>query len=322
MSATQFRWTTRVHKTPPHSQSWVKRRRSINNFLMALFFIAPGLILFFMFVLFPVAQSARYSLYEWDGFGEPDEYVEFENYEQLYEHRVFRTALENSFSLMGLSIAIQLPFALLLALMIGRGNLPGKRIFRALLFLPFVFSEIIAAIIWSYVYHPQDGLANLLALELVPGAKPTAWLGDPQIVIYSIFAVVTWKFFGLYMILYMAALQNVPKDLEEAARVDGANWLQVISRITLPMMGPTLRLTVYLSVLGSFQQFVLVQVLTRGGNPVNSGHVLSTFLYKFGIQRFRMGDGSAVAVVLFLITLVFSIGYQRIVMRRDFSLDG
>ena len=286
-----------------------------------MFFAAPALIMFITFVLMPVAQSARYSAYEWNGFGSPEEYVGLDNYEQLYNHKVFKTAVKNSFMLMLLSITIQLPFALMLALMIGRGTLPGRRVFRALLFLPFVFSEIIAALIWAYVYHPQDGLANLLSTSLIPGAEPTAWLGDPDIVIYSLFAVLTWKYFGLYMILYMAGLQNVSTDLEDAAKVDGANWIQVITRITLPLMAPTLRLTVYLSVLGAFQQFVLVQILTKGGNPVNSGHVLATYLFKFGIQRFRMGDGSAVAVVLFLITLVFSIGYQRLVLRKDFAVE-
>lgn len=321
MSTKSFRWTLSPSSPMVIDQKRLKFRRQVNNFLLAMLFIAPGLLMFITFVIMPVAQSARYSLYEWDGFGAPTDYRGLENYQQLYEHEVFRKALWNSFRLMLLSISIQLPFALMLALMIGRGSLPGRRIFRALLFMPFVFSEIIAAIIWAYVYHPQDGLANLIAQTIVPGSAPTAWLGDPDIVIYSIFAVVTWKFFGLYMILYMAALQSVPKDLEEAAQVDGANWFQVLSRITLPLIGPTLRLTVYLSVLGSFQQFVVVQVLTRGGNPVNSGHVLSTYLYKFGIQRFRMGDGSAVAVVLFFITLIFSIGYQRYVMQRDYSLD-
>jgi raffinose/stachyose/melibiose transport system permease protein len=131
--------------------------------------------------------------------------------------------------------------------------------------------------------------------------------------------VLTWKYFGFHMILYMAGLQSIPADLEDAARVDGANERQVLQNITLPMLGSTIRLTVFLSVVGSFQQFVLVWVLTEGG-PVNASELIGTYLYKFGIVRQNLGYGSAVAIVLFGITLVFSLGYQRIIMRQDFSV--
>jgi raffinose/stachyose/melibiose transport system permease protein len=139
-------------------------------------------------------------------------------------------------------------------------------------------------------------------------------------VLFGIFAVITWKYFGFHMILYMAGLQNISKDLEDAARVDGANEAQVLRNITLPLLGSTLRLTVFLSVLGSFQQFVIIQIMTLGG-PVNASEVIGTYLFKYGIQRFNLGYGSAVAVVLFAITLVFSIGYQRIILRRDYSAE-
>jgi len=318
MSIKSFRWTVRESKALV--QNPVKLKRDLRRTALAFLFVAPGLFLFLLLVLMPVAQSARYSLYDWDGFGELENYEGLGNYERLYEHDVFRKALANSFLLMSLSLVLQLPLAMVLALMVGRGHLPGQRIFRALLFLPYVFSEIIAAIIWAYVLHPNSGLANVTFGTIIPGYNYQPWLGDPDLVIFSIFAVLTWKYFGYYMILYMAGLQSVPGDIEDAARVDGANWFQVITRITLPLMAPIIRLTVYLSVLGTFQQFVLVQFLTRGGNPVNAGHVLSTYLYKFGIQRFRMGYGSSVAMVLFVITLLFSLGYQRYIMQRDFAI--
>lgn len=295
-------------------------RRNLDKLILIPLFIIPGMVLFITFVLMPVVQSARYSVYDWDGFGTPDTYVELGNYEKLFDHDNFITALKNSFTITSLSLLAQLPIALVLALLVGRGDLPGRTFFRGLLFVPYVFSEIIAAIIWQYVLRGNaNGPANLLLNAFVPGYEAVDWLGNKDYVMYAVFAVLTWKYFGFYMILFMAGLQGVSKDLEEAARVDGANWLQVLSRITLPLMGNTIRLTVFLSVLGSFQQFVIVQVLTRGGNPFNSGHVITTYLYKFGFKRFDMGYGSAVAVVLFLICLVFSIGYQRIIMQRDYQ---
>jgi raffinose/stachyose/melibiose transport system permease protein len=305
-----------------------RARRNLDKIILIPLFVIPGIVLFCTFVLMPVAQSVRYSLYpRWDGFGAPtleegDHYDD--NYTKMFEDKRFQTALKNTSLLMLLSLGAQLPIAMILALLVGRGDLPGRAFFRGLLFIPYVFSEVIAAIIWQYVLRVRgeegSGPANQLLQLFVPGASPIDWLGDKQFVMYAVFAVLTWKYFGFYMILYMAGLQSVSKDLEEAARVDGANWLQVITRITLPLIGNTIRLTVFLSILGSFQQIVIVQVLTRGGNPFNSGHVITTYLYKFGFKSLNMGYGSAVAVVLAAMCLLFSIGYQRIIMGRDYEM--
>ncbi|KAB2861537.1 MAG: sugar ABC transporter permease [Anaerolineae bacterium] len=282
-------------------------------------FVLPGMLLFVLFVLIPIAKAAQYSLYDWDGFGPLTEYVKFGNYDRLNDHKPFRSAINHSFFIMFLSLTVQLPLAMMLALLVGRGKLRGRKIFRMILFVPFVFSEIITALIWMYVFHPGEGLANVALGTLIPAFEGQTWLGDRDLVMYSLFAVLTWKYFGFYMILYMAGLQGVSKELEEAARVDGANELQVLRYVTLPLLGSTIRLTIYLSVLGSFQQFAIAWILTRGGSPANSSHLISTYLYKFGIKTFRLGYGSSVAVVLFTISLLFSLGYQRIVLRRDYA---
>lgn len=308
-------------------QSWIatqqsRMRSNLDKVILVPLFVIPGMVLFFTFVLMPVVQSARYSLYDWDGFGplNSENYIDTGNYEKLFDQDNFITALSNSTMLMALSLGVQLPIAMTLAILVGRGDLPGRTFFRGLLFIPYVFSEVISAIIWQFILRGNaQGPANLTLNAVLPDFQTIDWLGDKDYVMYAVFAVLTWKYFGFYMILYMAGLQGVPKDLEEAARVDGASWWQVIGRITLPMMGNTIRLTIFLSVLGSFQQFVVVQVLTRGGNPFNKGHVITTYLYKFGFKRFDMGYGSAVAVILFLICFIFSVGYQRIVMARDYQ---
>lgn len=295
-------------------------RRQINKTLTVALFVLPGMTVFFIFLLWPMMQSVEFSLYKWNGFGELQDYRGLGNFEQAYNHEVFRTAVKNSFMIMGLSLTIQLPIAMLLALLVGRGNLPGRRFFRLLLFIPYVFSEVITAIIFKYVLHPQDGLANWAFGHLIPGYQNIGWLGERDIVIYVIFAVLTWKYFGYYMILYMAGLQGVPKDLEEAARVDGAGLFHVLSRITLPLMGSTIRLTIFISVLGAFQQFVLVWTLTNGG-PFNASQTMGTYIYKFGIKSMSLGYGSAVALILFGITFLFSMGYQRMILHQDFASD-
>ena len=316
MSASQFRVLPR-QKTDEKIES-DRMRRQVGKTATILLFLLPGLFIFVMFLLLPVARTARYSLHKWNGLEQlgDETYTGLGNYERLKEHEVFHQAIQHSFLLVTLSVGVQLPLALGLALLVGRGNLPGRKFFRTIFFAPFVFSEVITAIMWTFVYHPFDGLMNTILHTLTLGSQ--AWLGSKEYAIYAVFVVITWKYFGLYMILYMAALQNVPKELEEAARLDGASEVNLLYRITIPLISPTLRLTVYLSVLGSLQQFVLVWVMTQGG-PVSSTELITSYLYKFGITRSSLGYGSAVSVVLFLIALVFSVGYQRIIMRQDYA---
>lgn len=311
---------TRILPRPQYQASRDKQRRDLNKALLITLFVLPGMAIFLIFLLIPIAQSMPMSLFKWNGFGPLNDFVGVGNYTSALSNKIFQGALGHSFTLMGLSLTVQLPLALALALLLGRGDLRGRRLFRGFFFVPFVFSEIISAIIWLYVFKPENGLLNMALPVVIPGFKPVAWLGDRTLVLYAIFAVITWKYFGFHMILYMAGLQSIPKDLEEAARVDGANEMNVLRFITLPLLGNTIRLSVFLSVLGSFQQFVIIWIETEGG-PVNSSEVLATYLYKFGIIRFNLGYGSAVAVILFAITLVFSLGYQRIILRRDYGAE-
>lgn len=294
--------------------------RQGNPYLYALIFLLPGMVLFFTFLLLPLSNSLYYSLFDWNGFGPPTDYVALENYDRLLNHSIFHTALRNSIIIVVLSVSIQLPLALTLALVVGRGHLRGRSVFRTFLFIPYVFSEILTAYIWIYAFHPQDGMVNVFLGSIIPNYSNVLWLANRDIVVFSIFIVITWKYFGLHMILYMAALQGVSSEVEDSARVDGATEMQVIRKITIPLIGPTIRLTVYLSILGSFQQFVLIWILTQGG-PANASQVIATYLYKFGILGLRLGYGSAVAIVLCAITLTFSLLYQFFVMRRDYALE-
>jgi raffinose/stachyose/melibiose transport system permease protein len=316
MSAQRFRVLPRNREFAEYG----KRRREASKYATVVAFLLPGLAIFTLFLIVPVFQSAYLSVYRWNGFGPPTNYVGLANYDRLLHHDVFGKAVSHSLIIVVLSLTTQLPLALGLALLVGRGKLPGKAVFRMAFFIPYVFSEIITAIIWGYVFHPHEGLVNSTFKLIIPGYENHAWLGHPDTVMLAIFIVISWKYFGMHMILYMAGLQGVPRDLEDAARVDGATELHVLRYVTLPCMGSTIRLTVYLSVLGSLQQYIIPWTLTEGG-PVNASEVMVTYLYKFGIQRFHLGYGSAIAVVLFLTTLVFSLGYQRTVMRKDYADD-
>ena len=295
-----------------------KRQAQRSKALLIFFFLMPGFLLLVTFLVIPIGQAAYYSLYNWNGLGPLDDFVALDNYVRAFSQEVFRGAIQHSLFIMVLSLAVQLPLAMTLALILIRGRLRFQRFFRTLFFLPYVFSEIVAAYIWLYVYNPRGGLLNVFLGLFNPEINGTAWLADLDTVLVAIFFVLTWKFFGFHMLLYMAGLQNISREVEDSARVSGANEWQVLRYVTLPMMRSTISLSVFLSILGSFQQFIVVWILTEGG-PAFRSELIVTYLYKFGIQRMQLGFGSALAIILFLMTLIFSLGYQRTVLRQTLT---
>jgi raffinose/stachyose/melibiose transport system permease protein len=280
-------------------------------------FLLPAALVYIALVLLPVAQAIYYSFFRWNGLGPLETFVGLANYGRALSDEVFLSSLGHNLLLVILSLLIQLPLSLGLALLI-RGVVRGRAIFRTVFFLPFVLSEVITGVIWSFIYRPEGGLINLLFRNIAPGLAQIAPLAEPNIVLYALFAVITWKFFGYHMILYIAGLQSIPVEIEEAAQIDGCNRFQALRYVTIPLLSSTIRLTIYLSVLGSLQFFDLIWIMTTGG-PVNASDTMATYLYKFGFQRFQLGYGSAIAVLIFLICFSFSIVYQRYAMQRDFE---
>jgi raffinose/stachyose/melibiose transport system permease protein len=292
------------------------RGLNLRRILTVTLFVLPAGLVYSLFVLYPLVQAAYYGLYKWKGLGPLTGYVGLDNFRKILHDDVFRQALSHNLILLALSIMVQLPLALALALLVGR-KMRGRAFFRTVFFLPYVISEVVTGVIWSFLYHPQSGINNVLEFA-IPGFHARAWLGDPKTVLYALFVVITWRYIGFHIILYLAGLQNIPRELEEAARIDGASHLRVVRDVTIPLLGPTIRLSVFLSVIGSLQFFDLIWVMTTGG-PVNASHTMATYMYRFGFVGFHLGYGAAVSVVIFLICFTFSIFYQRFVMRRDFA---
>jgi raffinose/stachyose/melibiose transport system permease protein len=239
-----------------------------------------------------------------------------DNFKQILSDQAFIKAAVNAFVIVVLSLAVQLPLALALAIMVGR-DLPGRAFFRMIFFMPYVLSEVIAAIIWLSLYSPdpERGLINAL-LTLIPGVQAQNFLGDTNAVMVCVFVVLTWKYFGLHMLLDMAGLQNIPKEVEEAAMIDGADRWQTVRYVTVPLLRGTLLTSIYLSVLGSLTQFNLIWIMTRGG-PVGASEVMATYMYSHAFVRFQLGYGSAVALVMLSICLAFSVVYLRLSRRPD-----
>jgi len=282
-----------------------------------MIFLLPALALFLIFLVYPIFQSVYYSLFSWKGFGPAVDFIGLDNFKRILTDRIFLKAVGNGLLIVVFSLIIQLPLALALALMIGR-SLRGRAFFRTIFFMPYILSEVITGIMWLILLNPNPnrGFINAI-LTLIPGIKAIPWLGDTSTVLMAIFVVLTWKFFGFHMLLYLAGLQNIPPEIEEAALIDGVNNRQMITHITIPLIGSTIRTSIYLSVLGSLQVFALVWIMTKGG-PVNASEVMSTYMYRFSFVRFQLGYGSAVAVVMLLISLLFSLAYLRLVRQTDY----
>jgi raffinose/stachyose/melibiose transport system permease protein len=276
-------------------------------------FLPPALLLFTLFVVLPIAEAGWYSMYSWNGFGRPTNWIGLDNYRFVLESRAFALAFRNNILIILVSLTIQLPLALTLALMLAE-RFRGAVALRMLFFLPYVLAEIATGLIFSFVYDGDYGL--LASIFRMFGAEAPHLLASPQTSMLAILIVIVWKYFGFHMMLFIAALQSIDRNLVEAARIDGATRLQTLRFVVIPLLYPTIRLSVFFAVVGSLQLFDLVMPLTRGG-PADSSNTMVSFLYNFGITRMRVGFGSAVGVILFVICVTFAFSYKRWFMRDD-----
>ncbi|HEX3589594.1 MAG TPA: sugar ABC transporter permease [Pseudonocardiaceae bacterium] len=291
-----------------------RRSRSVRKRLELALLLGPPLVLFVGFVLVPIGFAAYYSLYNWSGFGPPTDFAGLQNYHDAFAGSVFREAILHNLIIVGLSIVIQLPLSIGLALLLNR-RLHGRTLLRIVVFAPYVLSEAITAVIWLLMLQP-GGFVDQAFGALGLGGLINLWLANQTIVLYTLFVVITWKYIGFGIILLLAGLQGVPTELREAAALDGASSWHATRFVTLPLLGPTIRIWIFLSVIGSLQLFDIVWIMTLGG-PANASTTIVSYLIDHGFKRNEFGYGSAVAVLLFAICFVFALIYQRFALRRD-----
>jgi raffinose/stachyose/melibiose transport system permease protein len=277
-------------------------------------FLLPALLLYALFVLYPIVQSIRFSAYDWNGLTPLNDWVGLQNFRDAFADPLFIESIQHNFIIIGLSLALQIPFAISLAVLLSR-NLKGRGLFRTMFFAPFILSEVVTGVVWRQIFRPE-GLFDVMLSTVGAESLSREWLADPSIALYSLFFVISWKYFGFHMVLIMAGLQTIPNELEEAASIDGATWWQGFRYVTLPLLGPTIRVSVFLSIIGALQLFDLVWVTTKGG-PVNATATMATYLVDWGFRRGQFGYASAVSVILFALSLVVAVLYLRFILRRD-----
>jgi len=283
-----------------------------NGWAALIVFLPPALLLFTVFVALPMAEAAWYGFYNWNGYGRPEKFIGLKNYGYLIGNATFMRSLVNNALIIAVSLVIQLPLALGVALMVA-GRVVGAAWFRMIFFLPYVLADVAAGLIWHFMFDGDYGLVGAITHGL--GLQPFYLLASKDWAFSAVLIVVLWKYFGFHMMLYVAGLQGVDKALLEAAEMDGASALQRFWHITLPQLGPMIRLSIFFSVVGALQLFDIIVPLT-GGGPFETTNTMVSFLYYFGVTRMRAGFGSAVGVVLFLICVTFAFGYRRLFMRE------
>ena len=277
-------------------------------------FLTPALALYVVFVVVPVVEAVRYSLYAWNGLGKLTDYVGLGNFREAFSDPSFRQAMRHNAILVALSLIIQMPVALAAALLLNR-PLRGRSFFRLVFFAPYVLSEAITAVVFLQILWP-GGLVDTTLHNVGLGAIDQLWLANLSIVFYTMFVVITWKYIGFAIILFLAGLQGVPDELYEAAAMDGASSWRMLWNVTIPQLGPTIRVQAFLATIGSIQLFDIVWIMTLGG-PAGASSTMATYMVDQGINSYRVGFALSVAMILFAICFAFSILYQIFVLRRD-----
>lgn len=301
--------TARSAGAPRRGADWRKRAE-------IAVLTGPAILVFLTFVIVPVVMAAYYGFFRWKGFGPPTEFAGLQNYVSILTDPTFHDAVRHNFTIVVLSLVIQGPVAILFALLMNQ-KIRGRSVIRVLIFVPYVISEVIVGTGWALMMS-DTGAFNTLLAKIGLGNLEQSWLADPSIALWTLMLILTWKYVGFAVILMLAGLQGIPDELYEAAAIDGASFWQQQFRITLPLLGPTIRIWAFLSIIGALQLFDLVNIIWGQYVAATAGtSTMATYMYLNGHLAGNYGFGSAVAVVLFLISLVVALVYQRFVLRRD-----
>jgi len=272
--------------------------------------------MFLAFVILPVFMAAYYGFFKWKGFGVPTNFVGFQNYITIFTDQNFLDALKHNGLIVVMSLIMQGPAAIAFALLLNQ-NIKGRSLIRVLIFVPYVISEVIVGTGWSLMLQYQGALNDMLN-KIGMGWATADWIANPNTAIWTLMIIISWKYLGFAVILMLAGMQGIPDELYEAAAIDGASYWRIQRWITLPLLGPTVRVWAFLSIIGSMQLFDLVYIIWGQYVSSTAGtSTMATYMVREGRLAGNYGYGNAVAVAIFVISLVIALTYQRFVLRRD-----
>jgi raffinose/stachyose/melibiose transport system permease protein len=306
-SGTRFRLPNGIGRV---LRAWFRPRRTY-SYLTSILLLTPALVLLVVFKLIPLLMSLENSLYEWSGFNEQRTFVGLGNFTKLFtSDEIFATSLINTALFVVVTTVGINVISLFLAVLLDT-DVRGKAFFRTVFFLPVVISMTATALLWSFVLHPYVGIVNnfLRALNLEELIRP--WLAERGTAMWMISIAAIWQSLGIHLVIFIAGLQTIDRELYDAGRIDGADGASLFWRITLPLMKPFIAVSVLLTLIYGWAVFDIIFVLTRGG-PYNSTHSLLSYMYHRAFVAFRQGEASAIAIITMLITIVITIVHRRV----------
>ena len=281
-----------------------------------LIFVFPAMLVFVIAIILPIIFSTYYSLLDWNGIGNAT-FVGLKNYINLFVHNTdgFTKSVQNSFILAILSVVIQLPIALLLALILARG-VKWEGFFRTIYFIPVIISTVVIGQLWMKIYHPDYGMLNIILRSIGLGRLAHAWLADTKTALFAAIVPIVWQYIGYHMLLMYAGIKSISPDIYEAAKIDGASEFHMATRITIPLIKPILQVCVVFAVTGSFKAFDLIYILTNGG-PLHASEVPSTLMYSTIFNKYMYGYGSAMSTFIIVECLVFTLIIRKLFQDRN-----
>ena len=287
-----------------------------SNKLQIAIFLLPALLLFCGILIAPIGASVYFSFFDWNGLG-PKTFIGLANYKELFTSDAigFLKALGNSLLLAALSVFLQLPLALALALTLGK-KVRGERLFLSVYFMPVLISTVVIGQLWLKIYNPEYGMLNVFLRAVGLEKWTRIWLGTKETALGSVFIPTLWQYVGYHMLLLYAGVKSVPTDLREAAMLDGATDWQVNRYIVLPYIKPIIRISVIFAVTGSLKSFDMIYVLTNGG-PLHATEVPSTLMINMLFLRNRYGMGSTIAVLLIVLCFFFALVISALFKQED-----
>ncbi|MBM7564059.1 carbohydrate ABC transporter permease [Paenibacillus sacheonensis] len=274
-------------------------------------FLLPLLVLYIMFFIYPMISAAITSFMKWNGLTEP-KFNGLTNYKHAYHDAKFWDAVLNNGKFILFSVFVQVPIILFFSLLISNVK-KLKGLYKTAVFVPSVMSTAVIGILWSFIYEPDIGLFNLALTKI--GLQPVMWLSDSQWAMFSILITNAWQWTGFYIVMVLAAILSIPREIDEAAIVDGAGAFTRATRITVPLIMPVISVVIMLSIAGAMKAADIIIVMTKGG-PGGVTDVMATYLIKYGITNAKYGYGNSIGVLIFVFSLMLTALYQVLVARR------
>ena len=298
----------------PRPTGWRRVLRDMRKQWTAYLFLAPIFLLFSVFTVFSVGYAFYLSFHKWNILEPAKPFVGFDNYARLFEDERFHEATLNTLYYTAVSVPVTIVLGLAVALLLNN-QIRARGIFRTMFYLPVITPLVIASIIWKWVYNGDYGLLNYYLMQINVIDEPVLWLSDPNLAMPSVIITSVWKGVGFAMVVYLAGLQSIPEDYYDAAKIDGATGWRRLTDITIPLLSSTTLFLFVISILGSFQVFTQIFIMTNGG-PLGKTRTIVWYIYTTAFKDFNMGYAAAMAFALFAMMLVFTLLQFRFLRRE------